>query len=97
MKDKCGFARAIGAQERYAFSLVQVKVDAIERLRAIGIAIAQAANLKDGFHYRRSAHSDTRIATEIAVTATRNAPSRIRKRAGAKAGNRPVKPRASIA
>ena len=45
-----GLAGAVGAEQRDPLALVDVEVDAVERLVAVGVGEGQAADVEDGGH-----------------------------------------------
>ena len=54
VQDEGGLAGAVGAEQRHPLAAVDVQVDAVQRLVAVGIGVRQAADVEDRGAHRRS-------------------------------------------
>ena len=69
MQDERGLPGAVGAEQRHALARVQMEVDSIEGLGAVGIAVAEAL---DGDDAGRIPHAARRMVKHAATAAARN-------------------------
>ena len=90
MQDKCRLAGPVSAEQSHALAGFQMKIDAVDGLRAVGIAVPQATHLDD-------VHSAARIAMDAPMAANKNAASDMLQCPAANDGKRPLNPRASMA